>query len=81
MTQGSSSPAILNMLGIIRSRPWEAVKVVVSAPERREPWTAPAAPASDCISTSLTCWPKIFLRPWADQSSASSAITEEGVMG
>ena len=29
-TVGVSSPAILNMLGIIRSRPWDAVKVVVS---------------------------------------------------
>ena len=27
-----SSPAILNMFGIIRSRPCEAVKVVVRAP-------------------------------------------------
>ena len=31
-TQGVSSPAILNMFGIIKSRPCEAVKVVVSAP-------------------------------------------------
>ena len=38
------------MLGIIRSRPWLAVKVVVSAPATRLPCTAPAAPASDCIS-------------------------------
>jgi hypothetical protein len=31
-TTGVSSPAILNMLGIIKSRPCDAVKVVVSAP-------------------------------------------------
>ena len=39
-----NSPAILNMLGIISSRPCEAVKVVVRAPACNEPWTAPAAP-------------------------------------
>ena len=49
-TQGSSSPEILYMLGIISRRPWLAVKVVVSAPAARLPCTAPAAPASDCIS-------------------------------
>ena len=42
------------MLGIISKRPWEAVKVVVRAPALREPCTAPAAPASDCISAILT---------------------------
>ena len=41
------------MFGIISSRPWDAVKVVVSAPAAREPCTAPAAPASDCISAML----------------------------
>ena len=40
-----SSPAILYMLGIISSRPCDAVKVVASAPAWRAPWTAPAAPA------------------------------------
>ena len=48
-----SSPAILNMLGIISNRPCEAVNVVVRAPPCSEPCTAPAAPASLCIST--TC--------------------------
>ena len=43
-TVGVSSPAILNMLGIIRSRPCDAVNVVVSAPVCSAPWTAPAAP-------------------------------------
>ena len=32
MTAGVSSPAILNMLGTMSSRPWDAVKVVASAP-------------------------------------------------
>src|SRR6185436_18450859 len=45
-----SSPAILNMLGSISSRPCEDVKVVVSAPDCNAPCAAPAPPASDCIS-------------------------------
>ena len=49
-TQGSSSPEILYILGIMSRRPWLAVKVVVNAPAARLPCTAPAAPASDCIS-------------------------------
>ena len=36
-TQGSSSPAILYILGIIRSKPCDAVKVVVRAPACKEP--------------------------------------------
>ena len=34
---GVSSPAILYMLGIISSRPWEAVKVVAERPACRAP--------------------------------------------
>ena len=30
------------------------------APAAREPWTVPAAPASDCISHTLTVVPKMF---------------------
>ena len=71
-TVGVSSPAILNMLGIISSRPCEAVKVVVSAPACNEPWTAPAAPASLCISTTSGTVPKMFLRPAAAQASGNS---------
>ena len=81
MTPGSSSPAILYILGIISSRPWEAVKVVVRAPAAREPWTVPAAPASDCISTTFTFSPKMLSRPSAAHLSDTSAITDEGVMG
>ena len=44
MQNGVSSPAILYMFGIMRSRPCEAVKVVASAPAWSAPWTAPAAP-------------------------------------
>ena len=52
-----SSPAILYMLGIISSRPWEAVNVVLSAPPCRAPCRAPAAPPSDCISTTVGTMP------------------------
>jgi len=31
------------MLGIMRSSPWDAVKVVESAPVESAPWTAPEA--------------------------------------
>jgi hypothetical protein len=76
-----SSPAILYMFGIMRRRPWLAVKVVVRAPVVRAPWTAPAAPASDCISTTSGTVPQMFFLPCAEYSSASSAMGLEGVMG
>ena len=53
---------------------------MVRAPAAREPWTAPAAPPSDCISTTLTFWPKMFSLPSADHLSVTSAMTEDGVM-
>ena len=80
-TPGRSSPAILYMFGIMSKRPWEAVKVVVSAPAASDPCTAPAAPASDCICRTFTVWPKMFFLPWAAHSSAISPMVEEGVMG
>src|SRR5439155_26540368 len=81
MQKGVSSPAILYMLGIIRSRPCEAVKVVASAPAWRAPCTAPAAPPSDCISTTSGTLPQMFVRPCVDHESASSPMVEEGVIG
>ena len=57
-----SSPAILYMLGIISSRPWLAVKVVVSAPVCSAPCTVPAAPPSDCISITVGTVPQMFRR-------------------
>ena len=50
-TVGSSSPAILNMFGIISSKPCDAVNVVLIEPVCNMPWTAPTAPPSLCIST------------------------------
>ena len=81
MTVGVSSPAILNMFGIIRSRPWDAVKVVARAPFWSAPWRAPAAPPSDCISMTSGTLPHRFGFPAAAQSSACSAIGEAGVIG
>ena len=69
------------MLGIINKRPCEAVKVLVREPAAKEPCMAPAAPASDCISTTRTGWPKMFFCPFADHSSTYSAMGEDGVMG
>ena len=81
MTMGRSSPEILYMLGIMRSRPWDAVYVVVRAPALREPCTAPAAPPSDCISVMRSFCPHMFTLPWVAHSSADSAIGDDGVMG
>ena len=76
-----SSPAILYMLGIMSSRPWDAVKVVLSAPPWRAPCIAPAAPPSLCISMTVGTVPQTLARPWLAHSSASSAIVEDGVIG
>ena len=55
-----SSPAILYMFGIISSRPCEAVKVVAREPVCSAPCTAPAAPPSLCISTTVGTVPQMF---------------------
>jgi hypothetical protein len=80
-TAGVSSPAILYMLGIISSRPCDAVNVVVSAPLCSAPCKAPAAPPSLCISTTLGTPPHTVRRPRLAHSSASSAIVDDGVIG
>ena len=59
-TAGVSSPAILNMLGSFSSSPCDAVKVVVIAPACSAPCTAPAAPASLCISMTCGTMPQMF---------------------
>ena len=80
-TPGNCSPATLYKLGIIRSNPCDAVNVVVNAPADKEPCTAPAAPASDCISVTCTVCPKIFSLPSVAHSSTCSGITDDGVIG
>jgi hypothetical protein len=78
---GVSSPAILNRSGSIKSRPCDAVNVVVSAPVISAPWTAPTAPPSDCISvTSGTSPHRLGLRS-AAHASACSPIADAGVIG
>ena len=80
-TVGSNSPAILYMLGIISRRPCEAVKVVVRAPVANAPWTAPAAPASDCISVTEGTVPHMLGSPLAVLASDISPMGELGVIG
>ena len=69
------------MFGIKRSSPWEAVMVLVTAPVVSDPWTAPAAPASDCICPIIGTEPQMFFCPAADLASQISAMGEEGVIG
>jgi len=80
-TVGVSSPAILYMLGSISIRPCDAVKVVDRAPACRAPCTAPAAPPSCCISTTVGTCPHRLGICFDAHSSACSAMGEEGVMG
>jgi hypothetical protein len=63
MVAGVNSPAILNMLGIISNKPWEAVKVVPKAPACSAPCSAPAAPPSLCSSSTTGNAPQIFFFP------------------
>ena len=81
MTVGVSSPAILYMLGIIRSSPCEAVNVVASAPACRAPCSAPAAPPSLCISATVGTVDQRFGTPCAAHWSAHSPIVDDGVIG
>ena len=80
-TNGRSSPAILYMFGMYRSRPCEQVNELESEPAWSEPWTAPAAPASDCISITSGTWPQMLVFCLAAHSSQNSPMGEEGVMG
>src|SRR6185436_8886882 len=81
IVNGDNSPAILYMLGIIRSRPCDAVKVVDIAPACNAPCTAPAAPPSDCISAISGITPQRFVFPRLAHSSHTSAMGELGVIG
>ncbi len=81
MTAGVSSPASLNMSGIMSRRPCDAVKVVARAPRMAAPWSAPAAPASDCISMTSGTTPHRLGRPSVAHWSQCSAMAEAGVIG
>jgi len=76
-----SSPAILNIFGIINSNPCDAVNVVESAPACNAPWIAPAAPPSLCISITVGTVPQMLVFPSADHWSAHSPMLDDGVMG
>src|SRR5689334_4420797 len=69
------------MLGIMRSSPWADVKVVASDPAWRAPCSAPAAPPSLCISTTLGTVPQILVLPSLDHWSDHSPMGEDGVIG
>jgi len=58
-----------------------AVYVVDKTPLESEPCIIPAAPASDCISTTFTVSPNIFCFPSLLQISTCSAIGLDGVIG
>ncbi len=81
ITAGVSSPASLNMFGSMSSRPCDAVNVVASAPRVAAPCSAPAAPASDCISITSGTAPSRFGVPAPAHASANSPIGEAGVIG
>src|SRR3990172_10896574 len=80
-TVAVSSPAILYMLGIISSRPCDAVNVVDSAPRCSAPCSAPAAPPSLCISITVGTAPHRLGCRSDDHSSPHSPMLELGVIG
>ena len=81
MTAGSLSPAILYIFGIMSKSPWLQVNVVERAPDKRAPCKAPETPASDCISTVVTCSLKTFFSPLFAFAVQYSAMAVEGVIG
>ncbi len=80
-TVGVSSPATLNIVGIMSRSPCDDVNDVASEPFCTAPWSAAAAPPSDCISMTSGTEPHRFTRPSALQASASSPMVDAGVIG
>ena len=76
-----NSPAILYMLGIISSRPWLAVKVVVSEPALQRAVARARRAAFGLHFDDAGVVPQIFGRPMAPHSSACSPIGDDGVIG
>ena len=52
--------------------------VEVKEPAANDPCTAPAAPASDCISATFASLPQMFFFPCDAHSSIHSPIVDEG---
>ena len=69
------------MLGIISSRPCDAVNVVVSAPVCSAPWTRARGAALALHLDDVRHLPQTLVLPSLDHWSASSAIVEDGVIG
>ena len=69
------------MLGIMRRRPWDAVKVVAERPGLQGAVDRPGRPGLGLHLHDLGHGPHRLRRPWADQSSASSPMVDEGVIG
>ena len=80
-TVGVSSPAILNMFGIISSRPCDAVNVVVRAPACKRAVDGAGRPRLALHFHHSGTVPKMFLRPAAAQASGNSPRPDEGVIG
>jgi len=65
-----ATPVRLRRAGIARKE----THVDERAPVLSAPWTAPAAPPSDCMTVQLTGWPNAFSRPSFCQASTNSPI-------
>ena len=76
-----SSPAILNMLGIISSRPCDAVKVLVRAPACKRAVDRAGGPRFALHFDDVGHGAENFLRPAAAQASGISPKPDEGVIG
>ena len=81
MTAGVSSPAILNMFGIISRRPCDAVNVVASAPFCSDAVDRAGRARLGLHLDDVGTVPHRFGLRAADQSSQCSAIGEAGVIG
>ncbi len=68
-TVGVNSPTIFYMFGTIRSKPWDAVKVVVSTPVWSGPVKRPGPP-SLCISITWGSVPQILFCLVTENASA-----------
>jgi hypothetical protein len=71
----------LEQIGEHEEEACDAVNVVASAPAASAPCTAPAAPPSDCISTTSGTPPHRLVRRSGAQASACSPIADAGVIG
>ena len=81
ITPGNISPAILYIVGIINNNPCDAVNVVAKLPAWSAPCVTAAAPASLCISITLTVSLNKFNFPALLHLSVNVAIGLAGVIG